>query len=261
MPKRPAVLFLLVLLLPGCAATLPAAAEMVSFPVGRETVRAALANFAGSRNSPGIVLIHEMWGLNDQIIGVADHLSGLGYVVIAPDLYRGRVETDPGLAQEMMGAVDEGRAVTIVKGAVDYLRRLDNASGRRVGTLGFGLGGRISLLSALEGADVQATAIVYGRVETTVDALAQIKAPVLGIFAARDAGIKVAEVKKFEAALKEAGKDATIHILNAVGHAFMNDRRADYDPEVAKNAWVRIQDWLALKLPQVPGPEPAASGP
>jgi carboxymethylenebutenolidase len=229
--------------------------------VGRETVRAHLANFAGSRDSPGLVVIHEMWGLNDQIIDVADRLSRLGYVVIAPDLYRGKLETDPGLAQEMMRALDENRAVGIVKGAVAYLRRLDDASTRRVGTVGFGMGGRVSLAAALQGAEVQATVIVYGRVETSREALAPIKAPLLGIFAARDAGIPVNDVKKFEAALKEAGKDARIIVLNGVGHAFMNDRRADYEPEIAKDAWVRMQDWLADKLQPVSAPAPTPAGP
>jgi carboxymethylenebutenolidase len=259
--RRPSVQCGLVFLVLGCATGLTAGAETVTYQVGRETVRAYLANQRGASDSPGLVVIHAMWGLNDQILGVVDRLSSLGYVVIAPDLYRGRVETDPGLAQELMWGLNEDRAVAIVKGAVDALRRLDGASGRRVGTLGFGMGGRVSLASALRGAEVQATVNVYGGVESNRGALASIKAPLLGMFGARDAGIPVADVKSFEAGLKEAGKDATIFIFNGVGHDFMNDRRADYDPEIAKDAWGRMQDWLAIKLRLDSGPAPGPAGP
>lgn len=235
-------------LLPWCAAAARAEGETVTFPVGDETVRAYLAKPPNSRNAPGLVVIHEWWGLNEQIMGIADRLERLGYIAIAPDLYRGKLAADPGLAHEMMRGLSESRAVSIVKGAIDHLRRLDRANDRPVGTIGFSMGGRLSQATALQGADVQATVIFYGSVETTADAVAPIKAPVLGIFGSKDRGIPVEDVKKFEAVLKETGKDATIIVYEGLGHAFMNDARADYEPEMAKDAWIRMRDWLAVKL-------------
>ncbi len=258
----PVRLSFFLLLLPWFATASPAAGATVSYAVDGETVQAYLANHAGSGGAPGLVVIHEFWGLNEQIMRVADRLSRLGYVAIAPDLFRGRLPGDPGLAQEMMAGLDENRAVSIVKGAVGYLRKLDNATHRPVATVGFGMGGRISLATALRGADVQATVIFYGAVETTNEGVAPIKAPLLGLFAGRDAGIPVKDAKKFEAALKETGKDATIIIYEGVGHAFFNERRPDYDPETAKDSWIRMQDWLAAKLmPDLSsGPGPRTGG-
>lgn len=252
MRSWPVLALFLLVLMPGSAA---AAVETVSYKVGRETVRAYLASPHRTANIPGVVVLHEMWGLNDQIMGVADRLSRLGYVVIAPDLYGGKLGADPGLAQELMQAMDENRAVAIVKGAIDYLRKLDDAKSRPVGTVGFGMGGRLSLATALQGADVQATVMFYGRVETTREAVAPIKAPVLGIFAARDAVVPKQDVEKFQTALKESGKDARIIVNEGLGHGFMNEDRADYEPEFSKDSWIRMREWLAEKLQGVP-PKP-----
>ena len=258
-----ALAFFLLALLP-CRAT--AAGEAVTYEVGGETVRAYLARppkTPASRASlappdvPGLVVLHEMWGLNDQIMGVADRLSRLGYLAIAPDMYRGKLGADPGLAQEMMRALNEDRAVSITKGAIDFLRKLDHASGRPVGTVGFGMGGRISLATALQGADVQATVIFYGKVETTREALAPLKAPLLGIFAGRDAGIPKDDVNKFQAALKASGKDALIILNEGLGHGFMNEERADFEAEYNKDSWIRLRKWLGAKLPSGVPEEPA----
>jgi len=245
-------LFLLVVLLPRSAA---AAVETVSYKVGRDTVRAYLASPPRTSNVPGVVVIHEMWGLNDQIMGVADRMSRLGYVVIAPDLFGGKLGADPGLAQELMQALDENRAVAIVKGAIDYLRKLDDAPRRPVGTVGFGMGGRVSLATALQGADVQATVIFYGRVETTREGVAPLKAPVLGFFGVRDAVVLKQDVEKFQTALKESGKDARIILNEGLGHGFMNEDRADYEAEFSKDSWIRMREWLAEKLQGAP-PKP-----
>ena len=250
MRSSSAVVLCFLLVLPWCGSTILAAGETVSYQVGGETVRAYLTHPPNSFGMPGIVLIHEMWGLNEQIMGVADSLSRLGYVVIAPDLFRGKLGADPGLAQDMMRALNEDRAVAIVTGAIAFLRHLDRASGRPIATVGFGMGGRISLAMALRGADVQSTVIFYGGVETAREALAPIKAPLLGIFGGNDRTVPVGDVKKFEAALKETGKDATIIIHEGAGHDFFNDARPDYEPEMSKGAWVQMRDWLAVKLPQ-----------
>lgn len=226
-----------------------AAGESVTLKVGREEVRAYLARPATApRDVPGLVVIHENWGLNEQIMGVADRLARFGYVAIAPDLFRGKLGADPGLAQDMERALDEDRAIAIVRGSIDYLRKLDGPAGRPVGTIGFGMGGRLSLAAALAGTDVQATIIIYGSVVTTPEAIARLKAPVLGIFAGRDASIRKEDVAQFEAALKESGKDARIMVNEGLGHAFMNEERADFEPEYSKDAWLVMRKWLAAKL-------------
>jgi carboxymethylenebutenolidase len=189
-----------------------------------------------------------MWGMNDQIMNVADRLARIGYVALTPDLYGGKLGADPGLAQEMMRALDDDKALAIVRESISYLRTFDGVSARPVATIGFGMGGRLSLEAALKGADVQATVIIYGNVVTTREAVAPIKAPLMGIFAGRDAGIPAADVKKFETALKESGKDAKIMQNDGVGHGFMNEDRADFEAEYSKDAWIVMRKWLASKL-------------
>jgi carboxymethylenebutenolidase len=235
----------------------PPAGSMVEFEAGGEKVRAYLARAEGPGVRPAVVVLHEWWGLNDQIKGVADRLAGVGFDALVPDLYRGRLAKDRGLAHELSRGLGDSRALEIVRGAVGYLRSGEKAFTRPVGTVGFCMGGRLALAAALRGLDVQATAMFYGSVETDPEVLRSLDAPVLGIFGAFDRGIPVEEVRKFEAALNRAGKTATILIYQDVGHAFFNELSASHDPEVAKDAWHRLKDFLTLHLR--PGP-PAGSG-
>lgn len=238
------------------------AGEMVGFETGGEIVRGYLAQPKLEGARPGIVLIHEWWGLNDQIKGVADRLGALGFLTIAPDLYGGRVADEPGLAHELMRGLNEGRAVAIIKAAIDYLKHYDGAADRSVGTLGFCMGGGYSLQAALRGADVRATVMFYGSVETTKEAVMPLRAPLLGIFGAQDRGIAVEDVKKFEAALRAAHKRSLILIYQNVGHAFMNEAGLNYNKTVADSAWARATRFLTEALRPLPKrPAPAARTP
>src|SRR6267378_1812003 len=127
-----------------CFARAWAAGDMVAYPVGDEMVRAYLAKPTDAGppvQKPGIVVVHHFWGLDTHTTGVVDRFAGLGYVTIAPDLYRGAVAADPGLAEDMMRKLDEGRAVAIVKAAIEYLRKLDRAARRPIALVGFDMGG------------------------------------------------------------------------------------------------------------------------
>ena len=224
------------------------AGSMIAFEAGGDEVRAYLARAEGKAPRPGIVVIHEWWGLNEQIKGVADRLAGIGFDAIVPDLYRGRLAKDRGIAHELSRGLSETRALEIVRGAIGHLKSMDGGRHRAVATVGFCMGGRLSLAAALRGEDVQATVMFYGSVETSPEALRAIRAPVLGIFGAQDRGIPKEEVRKFEAALKEAGKTATILVYEEVGHAFFNELSASHDSEIAKDAWHRMKDFLTLHL-------------
>lgn len=236
-----------------------AAGGTITYEAGGETVRAYLARPAAPDDRPGVVIVHHLWGLDAHTMSVADRLAGLGYLAVAPDLYRGRLAADYGLAQEMMDRLDGARAVALVKGAIDYLRKLEGGKTRRpIALLGFGMGGRVALSAALQGADAQALIIFYGHVETTREAVLPIQMPVLGVFGTEDMVVRAEEARKFEAALKAAGKQATIIVYSGMAHAFFDDSRPDYDPELGKDAWARTQDFLAAALgpaaPAPPGP-------
>ena len=245
---------------PAPAAGRPAprvASEMTSFEAGGEKVGAYLAVQSGAGVRPGMVMIHEWWGLNGQIKRVADRLAALGYAVIVPDLYRGKVADykEPDLAHELMRGLNEDRSVGIAKGAAALLRARAGAPALPVGIIGFCMGGRIALATALKGGDVQAVVMFYGSVETTKEAVAPLGCPLLGLFGKDDRGIPEEDVRKFEAALKAAGKTATIHIYPGVGHAFFNDERPGFEKDVGQDAWANVKDFLAAHLPP-----PATSG-
>ena len=242
---------------PPARAAVPRKGEMVTLEVGDEKVQAYLSRPPGDGVRPGVVVIHEWWGLNDQIKGVADRLARLGYVAIAPDFYRGKATTDRGYAHEYMRGLSESRAVEIIKEATTYLRTPGGGAHRKVGTLGFCMGGRLSLAAALKGADLQAAVMFYGSVETTPDAVKPLVCPLLGVFGREDGGIPVEEVKKFEAALKAAGKTAEIQIYPGVGHAFFNEDSPGYDETMAGDAWERTRTFFARHLGQ-PAAQPAA---
>jgi len=230
--------------------------KIISYKVRDEQVQAYLARPQKTGMMPGVVVIHEWWGLNEQIKRVADRLAEEGYIAIAPDLYRGKVGTDAGLAHELMRGLNENWAVDVVTGAAAQLRGLElrdrhgaPATGRMpVGTLGFCMGGRISLATALAGADVQAAVMYYGSVETSKEALKPLSVPLLGIYGNEDRGLPLDQIRAFEAALKEAGKDATVLVYPGVGHAFFNEDRPSYDEEAAKDSWERTKMFFKKNL-------------
>lgn len=255
------------------ALALPAAAsaepiqegKLVSYKVRNEGVQAYFVRPQKISRVPGVVVIHEWWGLNDQIKRVADRIAEEGYMAIAPDLYRGKLGTDAGLAHELMRGLNENYAVDVISGAVAHLRGIEARERRSptptgprmaVGTVGFCMGGRISLATALAGTDVQAAVMFYGSVETDKEALKPLQVPLLGIFGNEDRGIPLDQIRAFEAALKDAGKDATILVYPNVGHAFFNEDRPSYEREAANDAWERTKVFLKIHLPIDGAPAP-----
>jgi carboxymethylenebutenolidase len=216
-----------------------AAAEglsMVSTEVaGYGTVNAALA-LPATTPAPAVLLIHEWWGLNDQIKAVAAEFANQGYVALAVDLYDGNVATTPEAAQTYMGAVDAAKATATVGTWIDWLRAHAAVQGG-IGTVGWCFGGGWSLNASLA-RPVEATVIYYGNVAKSVAELAPLAGPVLGHFAEQDQWINHAMVDGFEAAMDAAGKTYATHWYDAQ-HAFANPTSAVYDGEDAAAAWQR----------------------
>ncbi|HKQ97134.1 MAG TPA: dienelactone hydrolase family protein [Candidatus Polarisedimenticolia bacterium] len=237
--------------------------KLVSLQVRGEPVKAYVSQPLKAGTFPGVVVVHEWWGLNAQIKGVADRAAEDGYVVIAPDLYRGKLGTDAGIAHELMRGLNENYALDVVEQAILWLRASEAGTVKRapgqempVGVLGFCMGGRIALATALKPADIQSIAMFYGSVETQRDALKPLHVPLLGIFGNEDHGIPLDQIKAFEAALKESGKQATVLVYPGVGHAFFNEERPGYDKEVAFDAWERTRMFLKETLVDLPAQPP-----
>ena len=226
------------------------AKEVTYATVGGKPVKGYLARPQGAKGPlPGLIVIHEWWGLNDNVRAMARRLAGEGYAALAVDLYAGKTAADPEAAMKLMQAASDNEAPGIanVKGAYDYLTKDQKAP--KVGTVGWCFGGGWSLKTALALPDkVNATVMYYGQVVTDPKKLAPLQMPILGNFAGEDKGITPANVKAFEQALKDGGKSVDIKIYEGANHAFANASGKAYKADAADDAWKRTVDFFAKNL-------------
>ena len=194
-----------------------------------------------SGSGPGVIVIQEWWGLVRHVRDVADRFAGAGFVALAPDLYHGRSTTSPDEAGKLMMALEIDRAERDLRGAIDFLLARDDVAGDRVGTVGFCMGGQLSLFAACANARVGACVDFYGIHPNVTPDLASLQAPVLGFFAERDGFAPPEAARKLESDLRAAGKDVEVTIFSGADHAFFNDSRADvYHAGYAAECWSRM---------------------
>jgi carboxymethylenebutenolidase len=197
---------------------------------------------------PAVVMIHEWWGVNDNIKDMANELAREGYVVLAADLFNGEVATDPNRARELSSSVRDNpeQAITNLQSAVQYLTSLPNVNSSRIASLGWCFGGGQSLQLALnsEQNPLAATVIYYGNLINDTNELSKIKWPVLGIFGDQDQSIPVKSVNAFEQTLNETGITNEIYIYPGVGHAFANPSGDNYAPKETADAWQKTLAFL-----------------
>jgi len=240
-------LVLVVLLLAG--SLFAATSKTVSYKSGEEVVTGVLYTPEGKGPFPGLLVIHEWWGLNDWVKEQSSKLADQGYVALAVDLYRGKVATTADEAHEIMRGVPEDRAQRDLHAAFAFLQTQPNINKDRIGSIGWCMGGGYSLDVALAEPTLRADVINYGHLATDPGSIEKIHAAVLGIFGAQDRGIPVEDVKKFEQALKQQGKKVEIVIYPDAGHAFQNpNNKTGYRPDDAADAWKRTINFLASTL-------------
>jgi len=226
-----------------------ATSKNVSYKSGDDSVQAVLYAPDGKGPFPGIVVIHEWWGLNDWVKEQAAKLADQGYVTLAIDLYRGKVATTPEEAHEIMRGVPEDRAKRDLHAAVEFLKAQSNVKPDRIASIGWCMGGGYSLDVALQEPTLTADVINYGHLASDPESLKSIHAAILGIFGGQDRGILVEDVKKFEQALKQQGKKVEIMIYPNAGHGFENPNNKDgYRADDAADAWKRTVSFLASTL-------------
>lgn len=195
---------------------------------------------------PGIVMIHEWWGLNDNIKDMAEELASHGYVVLAVNLFGKEAATTADQARQLISSYDQQAGIANMNSAIDYLEA--NYGVEKIGSIGWCFGGGQSLNLALNNPDMDATVIYYGNVISDKERLASINWPVLGIFAGLDQGIPVESVKEFEKSLDELGIPNEVHIYPNVNHAFANPSGDRYAPEETKDAWQKTITFLKETL-------------
>jgi carboxymethylenebutenolidase len=206
----------------------------------------------GAPNAPGIVIIQEWWGLNDQIRGVAERLATAGYRAVVPDLYRGKSTVEAEEAHHLMTGLNFADAASQdIRGAVQFLKQ-DSA---KVGVMGFCMGGALTLLTACMAPEIDATVAWYGCPPLEFIDATKIKAPLLGHWATQDEFFKIASIDQLEEKLRAANVDYDFHRYLA-HHAFANETavgphriaQTQYDVVWSQQAWDRTFRFLGRWL-------------
>jgi carboxymethylenebutenolidase len=195
---------------------------------------------------PGIVMIHEWWGLNENIREMADKLASHGYVVLAVDLYNGNVAKTSDEARKLISSFDQNLGIENMNAAASFLQ--ENYDVTALGSIGWCFGGGQSLNLALNNNNMDATVIYYGQLQTDIEVLSKINWPVLGIFAGLDQGIPIQSVNDFETSLNELAISNEIHIYPNVNHAFANPSGERYSPDESKDAWQKTLNFFKENL-------------
>jgi carboxymethylenebutenolidase len=224
------------------------AGQMVEFQSNGGTAQGYLS-VPESGRGPGVVVIQEWWGLVPHVKDVADRFAAAGFVALAPDLYHGDVARSPDEAGKMMMALNIARAEKDLRGAVEYLLSREATEGDRVGTVGFCMGGALSLYAASKNERVGACVVFYGIHPKVEPDFENLKAPVLGLYAERDQMVPPEAVRALEEKIRRHGKSIETHVYPGADHAFFNDTRPEvYDPEAAADAWRRTLEFFRTHL-------------
>lgn len=217
-----------------------------------KTLNGYLAEPKAGKNAPGVVVIQEWWGLNDQIRGVADKLAGAGYRALVPDLYRGRSALEAKEAEHLMNGLNFADAAgQDVRGAVQYLK---STGSKKAGVTGFCMGGALTLLAAVNAPEADAAVAWYGFPPLEYVDASKIKAPLMGHWATQDQFFPIGKVDELEKKLRAANVKFEFHRYDAK-HAFANETADSkglpplkHDPKAAEQAWQRTLDFFAKNL-------------
>jgi len=217
--------------------------EMVTFPSNGGQAEGYIAVPEGG-SGPGVVVIEEWWGLNQQIKEVCDRYASEGFVALAPDVYGREVPMDePDEAAQMMMALNIEQAAKDLTGAVDYLRGHDAVTGSGIGVTGFCAGGGLALwLATLRPDAVKAVVPYYGLIpwEGAQPDYTKLKAALQGHYAQNDDFAGPAAVAALEDALSAAGKHYEFFLYPGAEHAFTNHHRPEvHDVDATEAAWAR----------------------
>lgn len=211
--------------------------QMVYFKANGGSAQGYLAK-ATSGKGIGVIVIQEWWGLVDHIKNVCDRFARAGFTALAPDMYDGMTTKSPDEAGKLFMALNIGDAEKKLRGAIDFLLSNEAVSSKKVGTVGFCMGGQLSLFAATLNENIGACVDFYGIHPAVKPDFTKLSAPVLGIFAEKDSMVNADAIKSLEENLKAAGKTYEFHVYPNATHAFFNDTRPDvYDAKAALDAW------------------------
>ena len=219
--------------------------EMIDFKSNGGTTPGYLALPDGS--GPGVVVLQEWWGLNDDIMEIADRFAQAGFVALAPDMYHGNVASEPDDARKYAMELQLDQAARDLSGAVDYLLAQEKVLPKKVGSVGFCMGGALSLyLATLR--DTNAAVTYYGAPRYDEFSPEKVKAPVLAHFAGEDPDTTQRGQEQVQK-MKAAGKRAEVHVYPGAHHSFFNKTRPEaHNAEAAEESWRRTLQFFKRNL-------------
>ena len=212
---------------------------------GEGSIAAYLGEPEGSAPFPALVVLQEWWGLNAHIREVTDRLAAEGYLALAPDLYDGNV-TDQAAGAERLMSIYGDEAPPKVLAAYDALAARGDV--KKIGSIGWCMGGRMSLHMAINRPKLNACVVFYGRPENYLGKLENVRSPLLGFFGELDKSIPLARVEQLDKELHEAAVAHDVIVYPGADHAFFNDQGHSYDAEAAQDAWRRTLLFLGEHL-------------
>ena len=212
------------------------------------SVAAYVARPAGPGPHPAVIMIHEFWGLRPELTAKADLLAEQGYLVIAPDLFRG-VTTDflPSAIVNVVTSTNDAQAEDL-DAVYTWAASQSDVDRQRIGVLGFCFGGGAALRYSLTNPDLAATVVFYGQPVTDAEQLKRLSGPVLGIFGGADASIPQEDVRAFDAALNQAGIAHTVTVYDGQPHAFVTSVEAIQAGGAPGDAWAQMVAFLEQSL-------------
>jgi len=223
---------------------------MVEYPSAspRGVTNGYLAIPKGTGKYPGVLVIQEIWGLVENIKDISRRLAREGYVALAVDLYDGKTVANLEDGRSIREKISEDMMLKDINAGFEYLKRLPNVKQDRIGSVGYCMGGGLSLKLACVNKELAAAVVFYGRNPSPIDLVKNINCPILGNYAGEDKGITEADVNLLRDTLKKYGKTYDVKIYPGAPHGFFNDTREGYRPEAAKDAWQRVLNFYGKYL-------------
>lgn len=222
--------------------------EQITYPLTDGEGQGYLAKPDAPGPFPGVVVIQEWWGLVPHIEDVTRRFAAEGFVALAPDLYHGETAQEPDEARKLALGLELETAVKEIMQALLYLQGRRDVTPKRIGLVGFCLGGMLTYHTAAHSDQISAAVVFYGSPRDEA-ILPRLQAPLLGLYGAEDHGIPVESVRKFERIMQEHNIPHEVQIYQGTGHAFFNDARPHiYQAEAAGDAWARTLGWLRKGL-------------
>ncbi|HYO91590.1 MAG TPA: dienelactone hydrolase family protein [Pyrinomonadaceae bacterium] len=226
--------------------------EMVQYKSNDLMIPAYLSR-ANRKRAGAVLVIHEVFGLNDHIKSIADRIAREGFNALAPNLFVRAPEPPPSSDSTNVAAIRKAAnsipleaAIRDMQAGLDYLKTMKDVRDR-FASVGFCMGGGYSYQLSANSKDLAGAVIFYGR--TPIELVPKVSCPILGNFGEQDQGIPPGTVMEFEEALKKAGKEADIKIYTGAGHGFFNDTRPQaYNAAAAADAWQRSLRFFSERL-------------